>query len=873
MEAAGWKNLGDKVNWVLSYDWARDPDRFYNNPTALKDIWHLVRVYFMQKFGKSAYDLEELVSFQHFMRKGFKDKEKQAFNSSINVNSVSHKNRVSESIPLSVCPTGKAFISSIDISDASHKNIESDSITLSVLPNGDPIFQELLQRAHSVYGYTPVYIICRDNTEFKEQHCITVRVSVGEYSTLGKGKRQKNAIISAAREMLKTLENIPQNIPDLLERFVPNSIDQFVLKTKLLIDLEEAACAGLMKNEKVETPERMEVLETSNPVYGGTLVKLWTSGTMPEVSVGSNVSLQGWEQQMIGIVTSVDETQVCLSVRESELVFTLVTEFQLERMDGHREFRKLKSAVEKANNPSKHFQNLRDVLFGLKVPGVIPFLLPLEYINPHLDKTQKDSVHFSLRQEELTVIHGPPGTGKTTAVVEIILQTLLTGGKVLVCAPSNVAVDNILERLLTFRPEKGKFVRIGQPARVSEGLQEFTLDAVTQERSRQVEEVQQQISAIQAELDKGSDGVTEERQEQRRKMQQLKLDFIQITQECHNSREHALVSAEVVLGTLASCDPEGPLKLLPQCHFDLTVIDEVAQALEAACWLVIPQAPRLLLAGDHLQLPPTIHSKNKEVKDQLSVTLMERLLERYARWDMKVVFMLNIQYRMNRQIMQWSSDTFYQGGLYANQSVENHTLAQLSHVQLVPGLTDTVLLLVDTAGCNMLEVASGEKTSFANVGEARIVCHLTKQLIESGLRPEEIGVITTYSRQVDLLTNNLQGEFPGMEIKTVDGFQGREKECVILSLVRSNPACNIGFLVEKRRLNVAVTRARRQLILVCDSSTVSKDVFMQNFLAHMKQEGRHQSPRDIVSLPDIRVPPGFQETNKHKSKEHKEKKG
>eukprot|EP00092_Neocalanus_flemingeri_P024607 GFUD01026687.1.p1 GENE.GFUD01026687.1~~GFUD01026687.1.p1 ORF type:complete len:903 (+),score=241.20 GFUD01026687.1:48-2756(+) len=742
---------------------------------------------------------------------------------------------------------------------------ENDSIPLSVLPSGDSIFQELLQRAQSIHGHTPAYSMIRNSAEFQEQGIITIRVRVGEYSTCGKGKRRKNAIISAAREMLKTLETIPQNIPDLLERFASNSIDQFVLKTKLLIDLEEAACAGLLKKEKVEISERLEVAETSNTVYGGTLVKLWTSGIMPEVRVGSNVSLQGWEQQMIGIVTSVDEAQVCLSVRESKLVFTLVTDFILERMDCHREFQKLKVAVENANNPTKHFENLRDVLFGLKEPEVAPFLLPLKYFNPQLDKTQKASVNFSLRQEELTVIHGPPGTGKTTAVVEIILQTLLTGGKVLVCSPSNVAVDNIMERLLTFRQEKEKFIRIGNPARVSEGLQKFTLDAVTQEKSRQVEDVQMQISVIQAELDKSSDGVTGERLELWRKSDQLKQDLKHMTEDLHNTREKALVNAEVVLGTLTSCDPEGTLKLLPQFHFSLTVIDEVAQALEAACWLVIPRAPRLLVAGDHLQLPPTIHSQNKEVKDQLSVTLMERLLDRYARWDMKVVFMLDIQYRMNRKIMQWSSDTFYHGGLYASPSVENHTLAQLSHVRLVPGLTDTVLLLIDTAGCNMGEVASGEKTSFANVGEARIVCHLVKQLMESGLRAEEVGVITTYSRQVELLANNLHSQYNELEIKTVDGFQGREKECIILSLVRSNPACNIGFLVEKRRLNVAVTRARRQLILVCDSNTVARDVFIQNFLAFMKHEGRQQSPHDIVSLTEIRVAPGFQENNKSMS--------
>ena len=142
----------------------------------------------------------------------------------------------------------------------------------------------------------------------------------------------------------------------------------------------------------------------------------------------------------------------------------------------------------------------------------------------------------------------------------------------------------------------------------------------------------------------------------------------------------------------------------PRNHFGLTVIDECGQSLEAACWLVIPWAPRLLLAGDHLQLPPTIHSRSKKVQEQLSVTLMERLLQRYSIWEDRVVMMLNIQYRMNTRIMQWSSDTFYHGKLYAAPKVGSHCLEELEHVTRLAGVTDTVLLLVDTVGAGMAEV-------------------------------------------------------------------------------------------------------------------------------------------------------------------------
>jgi len=464
-----------------------------------------------------------------------------------------------------------------------------------------------------------------------------------------------------------------------------------------------------------------------------------------------------------------------------------------------------------------------------------------------------------LRQQELSIIHGPPGTGKTTSVVEIILQVVRENTKVLVCAPSNVAVDNLLEMLLAHQQNesKGDFIRVGHPARVSEHLQEFTLDAVVQEKVEMVESVRQQISSIQAVLDSASDGFTRERQQRRHDMEQLELELKHANRALEQAKQGALARAKVVLGTLTCCEPEGPLKHLPPHHFGLTVIDEVAQALEAACWLVIPQSPRLLLAGDHLQLPPTIMSKNREVVSQLSFTLMERLLDRYGPWGQRVVMMLTIQYRMNSKIMQWSSDTFYHGGLYADPLVAHRTLAGLDHVELQPGLTDSVLLMVDTAGCKMSEVSSGDTSSVANVGEAIIVCHLVRRLLAAGLRSEDLGVITTYAMQVELLDLNLNPEFPELEIKSVDGFQGREKEAIILSLVRSNIERKVGFLVESRRLNVAVTRARRQLVLVCDSSTVSSDPFIKSFVGYMWSEGRVVSARQFGMLPQIRVPPGY----------------
>ena len=869
------------VDWALSYDWTTDPHNFYSRPQDLREVWPIVSRFFIARFGQQAADLDQLVGFLDFQRRrtatllcngrGVEEEAKLKIRQHEQV-FTDFKLQMENNIAVFNALTVEED-DTVEVSDAvkTEDDITNEDparvVSLSGVDSQDPHVQAVRSRAQTLFGRSPSYIMVEGKDGFKEQRTVTVRASAGRFSAFGKGRRKSNAVQSASRALLFTLRDASPNIQEILNNIPLSNIDQFILNQKLLLELEVQACMTLKKKENVAEGlnEKLEVAALDNPVYGGTLVTLWTTGSVPgDVRAGSNVILKGWEQKLMGIVTSVDEAQVRLSVKENQLVFTLATEFYMERIEGTKEFQKLKLAVENAKNPSSHYRDLCNVLFGLKEPEVLPpDLCPLALFNPNLDRTQRRAVKFVLEQRELAIIHGPPGTGKTTAVVEVILQEVRGGAKVLVCAPSNVAVDNILERLLVHRPEvRGRYVRIGQPARVSEALQGFTLDAVTRERTEEVEELRQKVAAIQADLDAGSDGVTKERQELWKEMEDLRQELQVASQALDSARSEVMAEAEVVLGTLTCCTPDGPLRLLPPDHFSLSVVDECGQALEAACWLVVPRSPRLLLAGDHLQLPPTIHSRSKQVQDQLSVTLMERLLQRYSIWGGKVVMMLDIQYRMNSLIMQWSSDTFYQGKLYASPDVSEHTLAGLPHVTPVVGLTDTVLLLVDTAGCGLEEVCPGDSSSLANVGEARIVCNLARRLFESGLTPAEVGVVTTYAKQVELLQLNLGAEFQGLEIKTVDGFQGREKEVIILSLVRSNTKNNLGFLVEKRRLNVAVTRARRQLIVVCDSATVSADPFLNHFIDYLHRQGSVLEAGGLGVLQDIRVPGAFLNTGR-----------
>jgi predicted DNA helicase len=261
--------------------------------------------------------------------------------------------------------------------------------------------------------------------------------------------------------------------------------------------------------------------------------------------------------------------------------------------------------------------------------------------------------------------------------------------------------------------------------------------------------------------------------------------------------------------------------------FDLAVIDEAAQSVEPACWIPLLRAERIVLAGDHCQLPPTIVSK-EAAREGLAVSLMERLLaERGSGLSRR----LKVQYRMNEAIMSFSSEEFYESSLEAHSSVGGHLLRDLPGVVETP-LTSSPLLLIDTAGAGYDEELEPEGESRRNPSEAEMVVQQVEALVEAGLAARDIAVIAPYAAQVRLLRERLA--LDGLEIDTVDGFQGREKEAVVLTLVRSNENGEIGFLADTRRMNVALTRARRKLIIIGDSATISRHPFYHRLVEYFE---------------------------------------
>ncbi|GMG40572.1 unnamed protein product [Ambrosiozyma monospora] len=500
-------------------------------------------------------------------------------------------------------------------------------------------------------------------------------------------------------------------------------------------------------------------------------------------------------------------------------------------------------------------------------------LKQLKFDNDNLNESQKNAINFSLLSD-LSIIHGPPGTGKTSTVVELVKQLVLQNRnrapssesvsneprRILICGPSNISIDTILERLMPFftGSDYSKLVRIGHPARMLPQIVKHSLDLIVESESSEV------IGGILSDINKLTKKTKKaksykERREMYAEIKDLKKD---LRFRSRKAIADALIKSEVVLATLHGSSA----REIAHCvrdHgelFNTLIIDEVSQSMEPSCWipLIYHQGiKKLIIAGDNKQLSPTIKTKqNSQVTKMLSTTLFDRLLEIHSNHDQFTCF-LNIQYRMNEKIMRFPSDQLYHSKLVADESVASGQISDLDHIEPRKGHEDDVteqVIWYDTQGGNFPEsdssspeesINSKKKASrnalFAskyNDGECLLVLKHVKSLIHSGVKQQDVGIISPYNAQVTklkkLIRNGILNDeedgddssaaevFPDIEISTVDGFQGREKEIIILSMVRSNDKHEVGFLEDFKRLNVSITRCKKQLCIVGDFETLSE---------------------------------------------------
>ncbi|KAG9731013.1 DNA helicase, partial [Aureobasidium melanogenum] len=464
--------------------------------------------------------------------------------------------------------------------------------------------------------------------------------------------------------------------------------------------------------------------------------------------------------------------------------------------------------------PESEHSTLMRVLFGQSsAVSVQPrdMAEELEWLDPSLNDSQKEAIKFALASPEVALIHGPPGTGKTHTLIELIRQCLKKGLRLLVCGPSNISVDNIVERL---SPHKVPMVRLGHPARLLPGVLNHSLDILTRtsDAAALVKDIRNEMDAKQASIRKTRNG--RERKAIYGEIKELRKDYRQREAACVSS---LVRESKVVLATLHGA---GGFHLKSQ-EFDIVIVDEASQALEAQCWvpLLSSGASKLILAGDHLQLPPTIKSSNSKSTNQnpktwqggvnLETTLFDRMLDLYGD-DIKR--MLTIQYRMHEKINAFPSAALYESKLMAAESVKARLLKDLPYdVEETEDTTEPVVFW-DTQGGEFHEKTDDDDEpksrssllgeSKSNELEAAIVKKHVQNLVDAGVKAEDIAVVTPYNGQLAVLSQLLKERFVGIELGSIDGFQGREKEAVVVSLVRSNAEHEVGFLAEKRRLNV-----------------------------------------------------------------------
>ena len=475
---------------------------------------------------------------------------------------------------------------------------------------------------------------------------------------------------------------------------------------------------------------------------------------------------------------------------------------------------------------------LRDLFYSHRPFGHYTFA-PMAF--PYLNKTQEEAVNEVLRAKDVAIVHGPPGTGKTTTLVEAINETLMRESQVLVCAQSNMAVDWISEKLV----DRGiPVLRIGNPTRVNDKMLSFTYERRFEAHPDypQLWSIRKALRELRQHRKRGDSSYHQKTERLKSRATELE---VRINSELFGE-------ARVIACTLTG----SAHRLLQGQKYNTLFIDEAAQALEAACWIPMRKVSRVVLAGDHCQLPPTVKSI-AALKAGLGKTLMERIVENHS----DEVSLLKIQYRMNEQIMRFSSDWFYHGQVESAPSVRHRGILDYD----IP--IEWRQASIDDEGTPPAEEFVGESFGRINKTEAQLTLDTLQRYFEKIGKQRvlderiDVGVISPYRAQVQYLRQQLRKrEFFKpfrhlISVNTVDGFQGQERDIIVISLVRSNDEGQIGFLRDLRRMNVAITRARMKLIIMGNASTMTRHPFYRKLYEYVQSLNRD----GLDSMPEIAV--------------------
>lgn len=506
-------------------------------------------------------------------------------------------------------------------------------------------------------------------------------------------------------------------------------------------------------------------------------------------------------------------------------------------------YKEMNIALDKViHSRNNRLAELRDIIYAKKQAtfSTLDSTLNLEGLN----ESQTKAVQKIIAAQDIALVHGPPGTGKTTTLVQAIKQILKTEKQVLVCSASNTAVDLLTEKL---HHENISVVRLGNPARISEEVLMNTLDAkmMAHPSYKELKNYRKTAEEYFRMAGKYKRTFGREEREQRQLLYQEAKKIVAEARVLEDYIQHEqFASASVIACTLVVAAG----RMLRDKQFSTVLIDEAAQALEPMCWIPISRSNRVIFAGDHFQLPPTVKSKLAEAGG-----LKETLFERCMKLENSSV-LLDVQYRMHEHIMNFSNQQFYGGNLKAAEGVKNRVLRSDSKFDLLT----TSLNFVDTAGCGFDEQLNPESLSISNPEEAVLLMKHLKLLLQNytasgATQKKSVGIISPYKEQVQYLSQLLDADEElkqakaKITVKTIDGFQGQERDIIYISLVRSNENKDIGFLSDTRRMNVAMTRAKQKLVIIGDSATIANHDFYKKMIDYSETVNGYTSAWEFVS--------------------------
>ena len=569
--------------------------------------------------------------------------------------------------------------------------------------------------------------------------------------------------------------------------------------------------------------ERTSELGKSHQLRSGKTVNFYTNQASEKT------------RDFTGVVNYVNKDKIKIILNSKDLPDWLnMGNLGVDLLFDDRTYMEMEKALKAViNAKGDRLAELREVLKGKEQPRFHFSPEPLHL--PLLNNSQQAAVRQIKGAIDVAVVHGPPGTGKTTTLVQAIKTLTQTEATVLVCAPSNSAVD-----LLTLRCYEAGLntVRIGNISRVDEDIIRQTLDMQlsAHPESKNIKKVKIQAANCRKKSRKWKRNFGRAEAMERRDLMKEARDLENWANQLEDRLiDQILAGAQVITCTLVGASH----RVLAKRKFKTVVIDEAAQALEPATWIPIQKASKLVLAGDPFQLPPTVKSQAAK-KGGFNITLIEKLLQKSPDFTL-----LTTQYRMHEAIMGFSNQQFYGGALKADASVAQHSLDIGKHKAVV---------FIDTAGCGFEEKINEETKSRYNPEEFQILCEHIYQLkdkFEERVLPS-VALISPYREQVLHMKQEVEederlADIP-LTINSIDGFQGQEREVVYISLVRSNDKGEIGFLNDYRRMNVAMTRAKKLLVVIGDSATVGRHKFYEKFMDYVEKNGEYQTAWEYMQV-------------------------